>query len=53
MEATMGLLVRDSRPHEFATVAAIARHDSLLIRVPGDADLWQDSLRAMPGRRLA
>jgi ABC-type amino acid transport substrate-binding protein len=51
MQATIGLLIRDSRRHQFATLAEIARHDSLLIGIIGDADLWEDYVSAIIGSK--
>ncbi len=50
MDGTMGLLVRDSRRGEFADPLAIAAHESLLIGIPGDADLYEDYVRELLGR---
>jgi Na+/H+-dicarboxylate symporter len=50
MEATVGLLVRDPRRHDFATLEAIGRHGSLVVGIVGDEDLWEDYVRALLGR---
>ena len=44
MDGTVGLIVRDSRREEFATLEAIAGHDRLRIGVPGDTDLFAEYL---------
>ena len=50
MDATLGLLVRDSRRQEFASLDAIALHETRLrIAIPGEADLYEDYVREFLG----
>ena len=49
MNATIGLLVQDSRRNEFATLADIRSHDRLVLGVFGERDLGEDYVRAFVG----
>lgn len=52
MEATMGLLVRDARRHDFTDLEAIRRHESLTIGIPGYVYLWEEHLRKLMGHSV-
>ena len=50
MDGTLGLLVRDSRRQEFASLDAIALHEQRLrIAIPGEADLYENHVREFLG----
>jgi len=49
IDGTLGLIVRDSRREEFATLEAIAGHDRLRIGIPGDTDLFAEYLEEIFG----
>jgi len=49
IDGTVGLIVRDSRREEFATLEAIAGHDRLRIGIPGDTDLFAEYLEEIFG----
>ncbi len=49
MDGTIGLLVRDSRRDEFATLESIAGHERLRIGIPGRAELYEDYVQALLG----
>jgi Na+/H+-dicarboxylate symporter len=50
MDGTLGLLVRDSRRQEFASLDAIALHEERLrIAIPGEADLYENHVREFLG----
>jgi Na+/H+-dicarboxylate symporter len=46
MDGTLGLLVSDVRRDEFGTQAAIRNHAKVRIGIIGDADLYDDNVRA-------
>lgn len=50
INGTIGLMVQDARRDEFASAEAIADHESLVIGIIGDADLWLDYIREWFGR---
>ena len=49
VNATVGFLVRDPKRHDFADLESIRKQDSLVIGIPGQADLWEDYLRKIMG----
>jgi len=49
MDATIGLLVRDSRRDEFRSVPDIGEHDRLVFGVFGERDLAEDYARTFAG----
>ncbi len=49
IDGTVGLIVRDSRREEFATLETIAGHDRLRIGIPGDTDLFAEYLEEIFG----
>jgi Na+/H+-dicarboxylate symporter len=49
LDATMGLLVKDSRREEFATIDAVRSHRRLRLGVLADRDLWEDYIRDFLG----